>query len=49
MKTGEVIKKEDIIAKRPGTGISPNMEDIIIGRAVKKDLEEDTILKWDMI
>ena len=49
MKTGEVIKKEDIIAKRPGTGISPSMEDIIIGRAVKKDLEEDTILKWDMI
>ena len=49
MKTGEVIKKEDIIAKRPGTGISPDMEDIIIGRAVKKDLEEDTVLKWDMI
>jgi len=49
MKAGEVIKKEDLMPKRPGTGISPIYTDIVIGRKVLKDLEEDTILTWDMI
>ena len=48
-KSGEVIEKEDLIAKRPGTGISPKYSDIVLGRAVKMDLEEDTVLTWDMI
>ena len=48
-KAGEVIGKEDLIAKRPGTGISPKYSDIVLGRAVKTDLEEDTVLTWDMI
>ena len=49
MKVGEIIKKEDLMPKRPGTGISPEFADIVIGRKVVKDLEEDTILTWDMI
>ena len=49
MKAGEVIKKEDLMPKRPGTGISPVYADIVIGRAVKTDLAEDTILTWDMV
>lgn len=35
--------------KRPGTGISPQYMDIVVGRKVLKDLEEDTILTWDVI
>lgn len=49
MKSGEVIKKDDILAKRPGTGISPEFAEIVIGRKVVCDLEEDTILTWDML
>ena len=49
MKAGEVIAKEDLMPKRPGTGISPVYTDIVIGRPVKTDLPEDTILTWDMI
>ena len=49
MKAGEVISVEDIMPKRPGTGISPEYVEIVIGRKVVKDLEEDTILTWDMI
>jgi len=49
MKEGEVIKKEDLMPKRPGTGISPVYTDIIIGRRVIKDFAEDTILTWDMV
>ena len=49
MKKGEIIKKNDLMPKRPGTGISPVYTDIVIGRKIVKDLKEDTILTWDMI
>lgn len=49
MKAGEIITPEDLMPKRPGTGISPKYTDIVIGRTVKKDLKEDTILTWDMV
>lgn len=49
MKAGEKITANDIMAKRPGTGISPQYTDVVIGRTVVKDLEEDTILTWNMI
>ena len=49
MKAGDVIAAEDIMAKRPGTGIGPKFTDIIIGRTVKEDLAEDTVLTWDMV
>ena len=43
------INKEDLMPKRPGTGISPKYSEIVIGRKVVRDLKEDTILQWDMI
>lgn len=49
IKKGEILKEEDLMPKRPGTGISPEYAEIVIGRTVVKDLEEDTILTWDMI
>lgn len=49
IKAGETIRKEDLMAKRPGTGISPEFIDIIAGRPAICDIEEDTILKWEMI
>lgn len=49
MKAGETIRETELMPKRPGTGISPKYADIVIGRAVKCDLAEDTILTWDMI
>lgn len=49
MKQGEVIGNEDIVAKRPGIGIGPKYMDIVIGKTIKKDLPEDTILTWDML
>ena len=49
MKAGEKITENDIMPKRPGTGISPKYTDIVRGREVKRDLEEDTILTWDMV
>lgn len=49
MKAGEVIKAEDLMPKRPGTGISPKFTEIVIGRKVLMDLEEDTVLTWEMV
>lgn len=49
MKAGEVLTSDDLMAKRPGTGISPQNIDIVVGRNVKFDLKEDTILTWEMI
>lgn len=49
MKAGEVIKAEDLVPKRPGTGISPVYTEIVVGRSVKADLPEDTVLTWEVV
>lgn len=49
MKAGEIIRENDIMAKRPGTGISPKFTDIVIGRTIKQDCLEDTVLTWEMV
>lgn len=49
LKKGDVITPNDIMAKRPGTGIAPYYAEIVIGRRLLKDCEEDTILTWDLI
>lgn len=49
MKAGDIITADDIMPKRPGIGISPKYTDIVIGRIVKQDLNEDTVLTWEMI
>lgn len=49
MKKGEVIAESDLISKRPGYGISPRFMDIVIGRALRVDLKEDTVLTWEKV
>lgn len=49
MKSGEVIREGDLTSKRPGTGIGPKYLDVVLGRALKMDLDEDTVLTWDMV
>lgn len=49
MKAGEAIRQENLMPKRPGTGISPKYTNAVIGRTVRQDLPEDTILTWSMI
>jgi sialic acid synthase SpsE len=38
-----------ITGKRPGTGISPALLDLVIGRTAKRDIKADEILSWDDI
>jgi N,N'-diacetyllegionaminate synthase len=45
---GTVITEEMIAVKRPGYGIKPKYEDMIIGRTAKVDINEDDVLLWEM-
>jgi len=44
---GHVITEEDLDAKRPGTGISPDAMDYVLGRTLARDVDEDQVLTWD--
>jgi len=46
LKKGEVITAENVTTKRPGKGINPTYYDLLLGKKVLKDLEEDEILYW---
>lgn len=48
IKKGTTIQSNMITFKRPGTGISPTNINIVIGKKAKIDIEDDTILEYDM-
>ncbi len=45
---GESLTEDMIAIKRPGTGIPPLQKEILLGARPLGDIEEDTILQWDM-
>ena len=45
-KKGYMIKKKDLIMKKPGDGISYKYIEKVIGKKLKKDLDDKKILKW---
>ena len=48
IQKGSIITLEDIDFKRPGTGLSPEMINIVVGRKAKRDIKYDEmILKSD--
>jgi sialic acid synthase SpsE len=49
LKVGHVIREEDLVIKRPGTGVHPSMWDLVIGRTVKKEMDSDESITWDKI
>jgi N-acetylneuraminate synthase len=49
MKKGQIISIKDIDFKRPGTGISPNEVDYVIGRSLKRSVDVDDELLWNDI
>jgi N-acetylneuraminate synthase len=49
LRAGEILSSADLICKRPAHGISPIHWDEVIGRRVIVDVEEDSILQWEML
>lgn len=47
MNKDDLIGEEDLICKRPGTGIETKDIEKVIGMKINKDLEEDHILTWE--
>jgi sialic acid synthase SpsE len=47
LKVGETITMDDIAVKRPGYGIQPKFYESLIGRKVRRDLAQDSVLDWD--
>jgi N-acetylneuraminate synthase len=49
IKAGEMLSEDNLIAKRPGHGISPVHWDELIGKTVRLDIEEDALIEWQML
>ena len=47
LKAGQIITYDDILFKRPGTGISADKYKEIIGRHVNRDIDANKTLFWD--
>ncbi|QTL99724.1 acetylneuraminic acid synthetase [Iocasia frigidifontis] len=46
---GDIVSREKITFKRPGTGISPDDLDMVIGRVAREKVQEDELIKWTNI
>jgi sialic acid synthase SpsE len=46
---GTRIEPSMITVKRPGFGIKPKYFDLVVGRVAKTDIEEDTVLTWELV
>ena len=49
LPAGTVLEADMITVKRPGFGIPPKQLDLVLGRELKVDVEEDDILTWEMV
>jgi sialic acid synthase SpsE len=47
IKKGEIIEERDITYRRPGRGIRPNYDRMVIGRVAARDIAADDLLEWD--
>lgn len=49
IKAGELLGEGNLIAKRPGHGISPVNWDYLIGKKVVTDIKEDDLISWSSL
>jgi sialic acid synthase SpsE len=47
IKKGELIAAADIAYRRPGRGLKPNHDQLVIGRVAARDIAADDLLSWD--
>ena len=44
---GHILTEEDLVAKRPGTGIPPDQLNSVIGMQVNSKISDDELLQWN--
>lgn len=47
IRKGQVISREDLDTKRPGTGIEPQYMDFLVGRTAKRDIGADDLITME--
>lgn len=47
LRRGEILSPEMLVLKRPGTGIPASEMERAVGRRLTRDLEEDSLLRWE--
>ncbi len=47
IKAGETISPDDIVIKRPGTGIPAEFKDKVVGMKPGSDISVDSVIKWE--
>ena len=45
IKKGQIFTEDNLVAKRPGTGLSPKLWDELIGRKSNKDYDKDEMIE----
>ncbi|NBC17810.1 MAG: polysaccharide biosynthesis protein [Bacteroidetes bacterium] len=46
LAAGRVLSEDDLVAKRPGTGVPPDQVDQVLGRQLRTDKKADEVLSW---
>lgn len=49
IREGEELNKDNLTWKRPGSGISPQHFNEVVGRKASRDIENDEILQWNQL
>ncbi|MDA3862373.1 MAG: N-acetylneuraminate synthase family protein [Deltaproteobacteria bacterium] len=49
ISAGDTIERKMLVFKRPGTGISPDKIDKVIGKIAKHPIKSDEIFTWDLL
>ena len=44
---GDKIRNDSLQTKRPGTGVSPDREEEVIGKTLKISVRADSVLRWE--
>lgn len=47
LPSGHMLVADDLDIKRPGTGLSPKLLTVLIGRTLRTDVEPDEVILWD--
>jgi sialic acid synthase SpsE len=46
---GTRIERDMLACKRPGSGIAPDLIDVLVGRVAQRDIRQDELLSWDAV
>ncbi len=49
MKAGEIFTPDNLRIVRPGLGLPPKFYEVVLGRAVKKDVKKGTPVSWEIV